>query len=71
MIKSVNGDDTPQSIRTFVDNNFLAKDAREFRKYVKALQPDINMRISVETSEGEDDIELPISLNFFWPDFDL
>jgi hypothetical protein len=71
MIKSINGDDNPSSIRTFVDNNFLARDAREFRKHVKAFQPDINMRVSVETSEGEDDIELPISLNFFWPDVEL
>ena len=71
MIQSINGDDNPSSIRTFVDNNFLARDAREFRLYIKSFQPDINMKVSVETSDGTDDIELPISLNFFWPDVEL
>ncbi|MDB4276908.1 hypothetical protein N9864_00135 [bacterium] len=71
MIQSINGDDNPSSIRTFVDNNFLARDAREFRLHIKSFQPDINMKVSVETSDGTDDIELPISLNFFWPDVEL
>ena len=68
MVTSINGDNSQQNIRNFIDTSFLARDAREFRKYVYSFQPDINMRVSVETSEGEDDIELPISLTFFWPD---
>ena len=71
MITSINGDEEKSSIRDFVDTRFLAIDAREFRKHIKNFQPDVNMRVTVETPEDDDEIELPIGLKFFWPDVDL
>lgn len=68
MILSVNGETDRKAVRDFVDNHFLASDARAFRQYVKEVQPDVDLKVTVETSGGMEDIELPITINFFWPD---
>ena len=69
MITSVNGETERKDIRDFVNNYFLAKDAREFRKYYNSISPDINLEVTLVNSEGdEEDTDLPIGLNFFWPD---
>jgi len=69
MITSINGDRDIKSIREFTDNLLLAPDARALREYYAKIQPDINMMFHPEdenyTGEG---INIPISLNFFWPD---
>jgi len=68
IILSINGDYEKKSIREFVDNEFLAMDSREFRKHIKQMQPDVNLTATVETNNGVEDVEIPINLNFFWPD---
>jgi len=68
MILSVNGDDDKKTIREFVDVYFLASDARAFRKHVALVQPDVNLTAQVELSDGVEDVEVPITVNFFWPD---
>ena len=69
MVLSVDGNPDKKAIREFVDNYLLAKDSRELRKYIQEIQPDVNMTVAVETSSGlEEEIELPIGLNFFWPE---
>jgi hypothetical protein len=69
LITSINGDEDTKSIREFVNGYFLAKDARSFRKYYNEISPDVNMKVTLTTSEGgEEDVDLPIGLNFFWPD---
>ena len=66
MITSVNGLTEQKDIREFVDNYFLAKDARAFREYYNLINPDIDLDVQVD---GEEDVvNLPITLNFFWPD---
>ena len=66
MITSVNGIRDQKDIREFVDNYFLAKDARAFREYYNLINPDINLEVQID---GEEDVvNLPITLNFFWPD---
>lgn len=66
MITSINGLTEKKDIREFVDNYFLAKDARAFREYYKQINPDINLEVQID---GEEDVvNLPITLNFFWPD---
>ena len=53
----------------FVNNYFLAKDAREFRKYYNEVSPDLNLNVTLVDSNGvEEDADLPIGINFFWPD---
>lgn len=72
IISSVNGITEKSEIRKFVDEFLLAKDARELRKFYSEISPDINMITSVETENGiEEGVEVPVTLNFFWPDFDL
>jgi hypothetical protein len=72
MITSVNGDREIKSIRDFVDNALLAPDARALRKHYTQIQPDINMKFIPQDEDyvGEG-IDIPIGLNFFWPDAGL
>ena len=72
MILSVNGESEKKDIRDFVDNYFLASDSRAFRNYIKEFQPDVNLKVTVETGDGgEEDVDIPIGLNFFWPDANI
>ena len=72
MIVSVDGSSEKKDVRDFVDNYFLAQDSRAFRNHIRNFQPDVNLKIPVDTVEGgEEDITIPIGLNFFWPDADL
>ena len=65
MIISVDGNEEKKDIRDFVDNYFLARDARAFREYVRSIQPDIDMTVVLDSGE---EATVPIGLNFFWPD---
>ena len=68
-ITSVNGSTEAKDIKEFTSNYFLAKDVREFRKYYKSVNPDVDMDVMVTNDEGEEEIvALPIGLSFFWPD---
>ena len=71
MILSVNGDDERKIVREFVDTYFLASDARAFRKHVAKHQPDVDLLTSVELSDGVEDVEIPITVTFFWPDANI
>jgi hypothetical protein len=69
IITSINGSSEKKDIREFVNNYFLAKDAREFRKYYNEVSPDLNLNVTLVDSNGvEEDADLPIGINFFWPD---
>jgi hypothetical protein len=68
IITSVNGDREIGTIRSFVDTTLLARDAKALRDYVSQIQPDINLIVPVETRNGEEDVTLPITTNFFWPE---
>jgi len=68
MILSVNGDDSKKTVREFVDNYFLATDARAFRQHIKQIQPDVDLNVMVEVNGGMEAIDLPIGVTFFWPD---
>lgn len=69
MITSVNGDRDQKNIRDFIDTYLLAPDARALRQYYATISPDIDMKFipNDEDYTGEG-IDIPISLNFFWPD---
>ena len=67
MILSVDGETQIGKIGQFVDNLFLARDSRVFRAYVASIQPDIDL--TVYPPEGpEGGIQVPIGIDFFWPD---
>ena len=68
-ITSVNGSTEAKDIKEFTSNYFLAKDIREFRKYYKSVNPDVDMDVMVINNEGDEEVvSLPIGLSFFWPD---
>ena len=72
MILAVNGNTDKSEIRKFVDTYMLARDSRAFREYIKAFQPDIDLKFNYESSDGiEREVSLPMTVNFFWPDADL
>jgi hypothetical protein len=71
MIISVNGDTERKNVREFVDDYFLASDARAFRQHVREVQPDVDLRVTVEVNGGMEVIDLPIGVNFFWPDANI
>jgi len=66
MIISVDGSSEMKDVRNYVDNYLLARDAREFREYVVSFQPDVDLTFFPERTESRANI--PIGLNFFWPD---
>lgn len=68
IITSVNNDREKKTIREFVDNQLLARDSRALRQEIKRISPDINLTIQ---GDGGEDIAIPITLNFFWPDLNL
>ena len=56
-------------LESFVDNYMLAKDSRALREYIKSFQPDMDLTFTFESSNGTlEDIDLPVTVNFFWPD---
>jgi hypothetical protein len=71
-ILSINGNNDPKTIREYVDTYLLARDARALREYIKTIQPDVNLKTSIETSNGlVEEVNIPIGLNFFWPDLGI
>jgi hypothetical protein len=70
MIASINNDYENKTIREFVDNAFLARDAKAFREYVNQIAPGLDLKFTYsDENEAEKEAALPIGLNFFWPDF--
>jgi hypothetical protein len=69
LITSVEGDSEAKTIRDFIDNYLLARDSRALREYIKEIQPDIDLKTFIELNGESLEIEVPIGVNFFFPDF--
>lgn len=70
MLLAVNGDSERKNVRAFVDNQFLARDSRAFRNYLRDFQPDVDMKFYPENGP-EGGVDIPIGVNFLWPDANL
>ena len=67
-IISVDGNDKKEAIRSFVNNELLAGDSSFIRDELYDMSPDLDMTTEFEDSDGEiQDIEIPINLDFFFP----
>lgn len=66
IITSVDGDREKKTIREFVDNIMLARDSRALREEIRRVSPDVELKYVGEGAE--EGINIPINLNFFWPD---
>lgn len=72
LITSINGERDIKSIRDFVDHGLLAPDSRALREYYAKIQPDIQLKYYPEDENyAGEGIDIPISLDFFWPEFKL
>jgi len=67
-ILSIDGEDDKKTIREFVDNYMLAKDSVALRSYIRDIQPDIKMTFIHDGPNGEQEVTVPIEVQFFWPD---
>jgi hypothetical protein len=69
IITSVEGKRDQKDIRDFVDNYLIARDARSLREHYAKVSPDINLTFMPNNEDyvGEG-INIPISVDFFWPD---
>jgi hypothetical protein len=69
MIISVNDNSDRGYVNNWVTNQFLAKDIKAFRTYVKSISPDLNLKfefVSEVTGEAEA-LDIPFGINFFYP----
>jgi hypothetical protein len=67
-IVAVDGDREIQTVRKFVDNEFLSIDALKFRAHLAEMTPDVNMVYSQTISDGsEEEMTVPMTVQFFWP----
>ena len=73
-ITSVNGNSDKEYICKFVDEEFLASDARAFRDHMRNTIPDIDMRFDFKCPNGrcelERRIDIPVGASFLWPDLE-
>jgi hypothetical protein len=69
MIQSVDGNSDRGFINKWVSNEFLAKDTKEFRKYVKQISPDLDLKFNFTSDiTGETEaLDIPFGINFFYP----
>ena len=68
MIQSVDGEKDQKTIDTFVDDEFLALDARAFRKYRDEIEPDVVLKFDYTSQTGgSHKIDIPLGVEFFWP----
>ena len=69
IITSVDNDSETKTIREFVDNEFLARDARELRNHISKIQPSVDLSYDYEDQRGNiTTIDIPVGIQFFWPD---
>ena len=68
-IVAVDGNRDTATINKFVDNELLSRDTFEFRKHLIAMTPDVDMSCIVDLDDGtEQEITVPVTVQFFWPD---
>jgi hypothetical protein len=63
-ITSVNGDKDPNTIKDFVENYLLATDSKALRKFILDNTP----RVEMVFNNGEEVVDLPIAITFFYPE---
>jgi len=69
MVVSVNGDESSQALNYLIDN-VPSLDARHLRACYKAAAPNVDLTqfFSCEECGHEQEMEVPLTADFFWPD---
>ena len=66
VIVSVDGNSDKQFINSFVDN-LLARDSIAIREELSRISPDVEMKQTIDIGEGEQVVDIPLTVNFLWP----
>ena len=66
-ITSVDGDESQSTINNFVQN-MLARDSMYLRNQIKNITPDIELKQEVEIGGETVEVDIPMTVGFFWPD---
>lgn len=69
MIVAINGNRDTKSIRDFVDTMPM-QDSKALKKYAASISPEIVRKFNYERNNGEvvEDLHIPMTVNFFWPE---
>ena len=62
----VDGDSKPDTINGFTQN-LLARDSVALRNYIRDISPDIDLTSEVEIGGEAVDVNIPLTVEFFWP----
>ena len=63
---AVDGDETPAVINNFVVN-MLSRDSLHLRQEMKKMTPDIELKQEVEIGGDTVEVDIPMTVGFFWP----
>jgi len=66
VITSVNGSDEKSVISNFVDN-MLSKESLFLRDEIQRINPDINLKQEVDFGGESAEMDIPMTVEFFWP----
>ena len=66
-ITSVDGDESKSVINPFV-MNLLARDSIHLRKEIKSVTPDIELVQELQIGGETVKVDIPMTVNFFWPE---
>ena len=69
IVTAVNGDSSPEAINYLVEN-IPSMDSRHLRLAYKSVAPNIDLtqHFVCEECDNEQDLEVPLTADFFWPD---
>ena len=69
MILSVDGNEDRGFINKWIQNGFLSLDTQAFRKYVKEITPDMDLKFNFTSDlTGETEaLDIPFGISFFYP----
>tara|TARA_Y100001963_G_scaffold149548_1_gene229211 strand:+ start:518 stop:1291 length:774 start_codon:yes stop_codon:yes gene_type:complete len=66
-IVSIDGDTSAGTINSFVDNQLLSRDSLFLRTKIQEYAPDIDMTEEVEMEGQMVKVNIPLTIEFFWP----
>ena len=66
IITAINGDSTASTISNFV-NNMLSKESLILRDEITRINPDIDLKQEIEIGGETTEMDIPMTVEFFWP----
>jgi len=66
LIKEVDGDNS-QSVINEISQNILSRDSMHLREEIKKVTPDIIMEQEIDLGGESVKVDIPMTVNFFWP----